>query len=103
MRSIFLLLSFGIIFTGCTPQVSDAVPVQPEYDIDVICDNSAGNAFFTCDPMQKEECDNTTTRFDCYFPGNFFHIKCNKSTVQIMGNAYFCTSHDGKTVRIQVK
>ncbi len=94
MRRILLAL-LALAFAGCSSN-------EKSYDISVICNNQTGNVFFICDPMQKEECDERTTRFDCYMPS--FHIKCDKSTVQTFNDGvYFCSTHDGKSVRIMNK
>ncbi len=95
MRQLLAISILLVSLAACAPK--DKV-----YDISQICNNSAGNAFFICDPMQKEECDENTTRFDCYMPT--FHIKCDKRTVQSYNDGvYFCSTHDGKSVRIMNK
>ena len=122
MSRLLLLSIVFISLAGCTSttekdvQLTDQKRVQldtiiddvmmnsssPSYNIDVTCNNQAGNAFFICDPLQKDECDEATTIYSCYYPGSIFHIKCDKSTVQTIGGVYSCTTHDGKSVRIRV-
>lgn len=97
MRCFLFATIIGIVLVGCIPKVQKEQP----YDIDVTCNNQTGNAFEICDPLQREKCDEKTTRFDCYNPT--FHIKCDKSTVQIMDSTYLCSTSDGKTVHILLK
>lgn len=92
---------FAALLSGCSTVQVTNVPPQEQYDIDTTCNNSAGNAFVICDPLQKDECDEETIIYSCYY-GNFFHIKCDKKTTQVIDETYTCLTHDEKSVRIMV-
>lgn len=88
VRLIFLFI-LSALLVGCM--------ATEKYDIDITCDNRAGNAVERGTLYD----DDDTQTWSCYSVVPVIHIQCKKNTVQILGDAVLCSTHDGKSVRFR--
>ncbi len=83
----------SLLLIGCT---------STSYDIDLKCKNGrtdAGNPYFRVDAFSR---DRKTETLTCYW-GEYFKVKCASNTSRRIDDEYFCTTHDGKSVRVQLE
>ncbi len=85
MRHLPALLAL-VLLVGCT--------TQAKYDIDVSCSEEDFGEGDYEEGSEKYFClkDLSTT----------FHVKCDKKTVQHIEGDIHCSTHDGKSVRINI-
>lgn len=88
MRHFLLTICLGTILAGCS--------ASTKYDIDVSCPKALFDG--------EETIDRVTRNFWCDLGRgkDYFDIRCERESVQIVANTYFCSTHDGKSVRIKV-
>lgn len=79
-----LCISLGIVLAGCS--------ASAKYDFDLSCPR---------DNFKNARGDGETT-FACTAP-NFFNVLCVANTITYIGSDVHCTTHDEKSVRIQVQ
>ncbi|MDD5469902.1 MAG: hypothetical protein PHO92_03865 [Candidatus Peribacteraceae bacterium] len=84
----FLPLLFVVSLAGCS--------ASAKYDIDVEC--VRGYPYFEDNSFLN---DDKTTVLVCYAPV-YFEIKCKPETLQEVGDERFCSTHDGKSVRVNL-
>ncbi len=82
-----LSILFGLLLAGCY--------ASAKYDIDVSCEMNQYSPYIQGD-------DNETQIFSCGLAGKDFFIRCDKHTIQEVDGSLFCTTHDGKSVRIRI-
>lgn len=81
-------LVVAIFLTSCSAAM--------QYDIDVSCNKNQFYPYIAGD-------DEQTQIFSCNeFGDSPFFIRCNKHTIQEIEQSFFCTTHDGKKVKIKV-
>lgn len=84
MKRLFSTLIL-ILLSGCS--------ASTEYDFDLSC------------PKEKFKWDERSNKdivFACTSP-KFFNVLCESNTVTYVDTVRYCTTHDGKSVRILIK
>lgn len=88
MRIAFILV-IAVLFASCSSKTA-------VYDIDVEC----WRGFGALQIDSNSGDDQTTKTFQCAGP-EWFEIQCDSKTIQLVDDAYLCSTHDGKSVKIK--
>ena len=84
MKSFCFVACIPLLLIGCNTQ---------RYDLEVECWRNPVTGI-------GKSNHGKTTKFECYAP-KFFKISCRSDTVQNINFDYFCSTADGKSVRIE--